>query len=162
MDIELATPAEVAGDFAATLVGLGIAFTAMALVAWVGGHQLATPLRGRWVVWGYVGLCCAGAVWAYASQWSRFVALHAQATVLELRYAGSWQLPVRLQADEIHTVLVGWGKPGRPCYVRVVLKDGSSHRSSELPAPVAQCRGLQAQLLEWMQSRATVAPRPAP
>ena len=33
MDIELATPAQVAGDFAATLVGLGITFTAMALAA---------------------------------------------------------------------------------------------------------------------------------
>lgn len=43
MDIELATPAQVAGDFAATLVGLGITFTAMALAAWVGGRQ---PLRG--------------------------------------------------------------------------------------------------------------------
>lgn len=162
MDIELATPAQVAGDFAATLVGLGIALTAMALAAWVGGRQLATPLRGRWVVWGYVGLCCAGAVWAYASHWSRFVALHAQATVLELRYAGPWQLPVRLQADEIHTVLVGWSKSGRPCYVRVVLKDGSSHRSSDLPAPVAQCRALQTQLLGWQQSVVQGGARPAP
>ena len=162
MDIELATPAQVAGDFAAVLVGLGITFTAMALAAWVGGRQLATPLRGRWVVWGYLGLCCVGAFWAYASHWGRFVALHAQATALELRYAGSWQLPVRLQADDIHTVLVGSAKPGRPCYVRVVLKDGSSHRSSDVPAPAAQCRALQAQLLGWQQSVVQDGAGPAP
>lgn len=162
MDIEFATTAQVAGDFAAVLVGLGITFTAMALAAWVGGRQLATPLRGRWVVWGYLGLCCVGAAWAYASHWGRFVALHAQATALELRYAGSWQLPVRLQAGDIQTVLVGWGKSVRPCYVRVVLKDGSSHRSSELPAPVAQCRALQAQLLGWQQSVVQGGAGPAP
>jgi hypothetical protein len=151
----------VAGDFAATLVSLSIAFTAMALAAWAGGRQLAIPLRGRWVAWGFIGLWCVGATCAYASTWGQFVTLRAQDAVVELRYAGGWQLPVRLQADEIQTVLVGWGKPGRPCYLRVVLEDGSSHRSSELPAPVAQCRTLQAQLLAWKQSRAPVAPQSA-
>ena len=49
--------------------------------------------------------------------------------------------PVRLQADEIHTVLVGSAKPGRPCYVRVVLKDGCSHRSSDFFTRYAGLRG---------------------
>ncbi len=162
MDIEFATPAQVAGDFAALLAAVGITFTAMALAAWVGGRTLATPLRGRWVVWGYACSLCVGAGWGYASTWGQFAALHAQAAGVELRYAGSWQLPVRLQADDIRTVLVGWGKPGRPCYVRVVLKNGSSHRSSDLPAPAAQCRALQAQLLGWQQSVVQGGAGPAP
>ncbi len=83
----------------------------------------------------------------YVSTWGRFVQLQVNEAGLELRYAGSWQLPVRVPRDQVQTVLVGWGKPGRPCYLRVVLRDGSSHRSAELPAPASQCRVLQAQVL---------------
>ena len=65
---------------------------------------------------------------------------------LELRYAGSWQLLVRVPRDQCRPCW--WaGAPGRPRYLRVVLRDGSSHRSAELPAPASQCRVLQAQVL---------------
>jgi hypothetical protein len=161
VNLEFATAAQVSDAFSTGFVAVGAVASVMAAVAYLGGRTLPTPLRGRWVAWGYgLGLCVAAAG-VYASSWGRFVSLQADAAGLELRYAGQWQLPVRLQAGDIHTVLVGWGKPGRPCYVRLVLQDGSSHRSSDLPAPAAQCRALQAQLLAWQHSAAQ-AGRAAP
>ena len=147
MNMEFATAAQVQEGFGTGLIAMLIAVSAMAIAAYAGGRHLATPLRLRWVAVGYALALRLAVGTVYVSTWGRFVQLQVNGAGLELRYAGSWQLPVRVPRDQVQTVLVGWGKPGRPCYLRVVLRDGSSHRSAELPAPASQCRVLQAQVL---------------
>ena len=147
MNMEFATAAQVQDGFGTGLTAMLVAVSAMAIAAYAGGRHLATPLRLRWVAVGYALALCQAVGTVYVSIWGRFVQLQVNGPGMELRYAGSWQLPVRVPRDQVQTVLVGWGKPGRPCYLRVVLRDGSSHRSAELPAPASQCRVLQAQLL---------------
>ena len=147
MNMEFATAAQVQEGFGTGLTAMLVAVSAMAIAAYAGGRHLATPLRLRWVAAGYALALCLAVGTVYVSTWGRFVQLQVNGAGLELRYAGSWQLPVRVPRDQVQTVLVGWGKPGRPCYLRVVLRDGASHRSAELPAPASQCRVLQAQVL---------------
>ena len=83
----------------------------------------------------------------YVSTWGRFVQLQVNGAGLELRYAGSWQLPVRVPRDQVQTVLVGWASLAGPAICAWCCAMAASHRSAELPAPASQCRVLQAQVL---------------
>ena len=128
MNMEFATAAQVQEGFGTGLIAMLIAVLAMAIAAYAGGRHLATPLRLRWVAVGYALALCLAVGTVYVSTWGRFVQLQVNGAGLELRYAGSWQLPVRVSRDQVQTALVGWGKPGRPCYLRVVLRDGELER----------------------------------
>ena len=55
---------------------------------------------------------------------------------------------MRVPRDQVQTVLVGWGKPGRPCYLRVVLPMAPATAVPNCLRPRSgQCRVLQAQVL---------------
>ena len=72
-----------------------IAVSAMAIAAYAGGRHL--PRRCA-----YAGGCgvrlalCLAVGTVYVSTWGQFVQLQVNGAGLELRYAGSWQLPVRV------------------------------------------------------------------
>ena len=112
MNMEFATAAQAQEGFGTGLTAMLIGVSAMALAAYAGGRHLATPLRLRWVAVGYALALSLAVGTVYVSTWGRFVHLQVNGAGLELRYAGSWQLPVRVPRDQVQTVLVGWGKPG--------------------------------------------------
>ena len=99
MNMEFATAAQVQEGFGTGLTAMVFAVSAMAIAAYAGGRHLATPLRLRWVAVGYALALCLAVGTVYVSTWGRFVQLQVNGAGLELRYAGSWQLPVRVPRD---------------------------------------------------------------
>ncbi|MFO1262040.1 MAG: hypothetical protein U1E84_01665 [Rhodoferax sp.] len=157
MQLSFGTAAEISTAFAGALtygglvvlIGAGV----VGLLAWDQSRKV--PLRLISVL-ALVAFIAAASI-AYETTAARFFALETKGSQLLLRFAGPFSREVLLSGRDVQTVLFGMpGKSDRNCYIRVVLKSGSSYRSSDRYDPVKVCQGLRLQILNALEQHGDV------
>lgn len=86
---------------------------------------------------------------SYDATYARFIEADVSTSGLRLRFAGANVKDVTIYPGAIDSVSFGLpGKSDRQCYIRVLLKNGDSYRSSVIDQKPADCKKLRQEIVQ--------------